>query len=83
MAASRSSYDLIGGRYRLEGCIASGGMADVWRATDMQLGREVAVKLLRSNVADDPVVAERFRREAKSLAKLTHPNIVPVYDCVE
>ena len=83
MAASRSSYDLIGGRYRLEGCIASGGMADVWRATDLQLGREVAVKLLRANVADDPVVAERFRREAKSLAKLTHPNIVPVYDCVE
>jgi serine/threonine-protein kinase len=83
MAASRSSYDLIGGRYRLEGCIASGGMADVWRATDTQLGREVAVKLLRASVADDPVVAERFRREAKSLAKLTHPNIVPVYDCVE
>jgi serine/threonine-protein kinase len=83
MAASRSSYDLIGGRYRLEGCIASGGMADVWRATDIQLGREVAVKLLRASVADDPVVAERFRREAKSLAKLTHPNIVPVYDCIE
>ena len=83
MAASRSSYDLIGGRYRLEGCIASGGMADVWRATDTQLGREVAVKLLRASVADDPVVAERFRREAKSLAKLTHPNIVPVYDCIE
>lgn len=83
MAASRSSYDLIGGRYRLEGCIASGGMADVWRATDLQLGREVAVKLLRASVADDPVVAERFRREAKSLAKLTHPNIVPVYDCIE
>jgi serine/threonine-protein kinase len=83
MAASRSSDDYIGGRYRLEGCIASGGMADVWRATDMQLGREVAVKLLRASVADDPVVAERFRREAKSLAKLTHPNIVPVYDCIE
>ena len=83
MAASRSSDDYIGGRYRLEGCIASGGMADVWRATDVQLGREVAVKLLRASVADDPVVAERFRREAKSLAKLTHPNIVPVYDCIE
>ena len=83
MAASRSSDDYIGGRYRLEGCIASGGMADVWRATDTHLGREVAVKLLRASVADDPVVAERFRREAKSLAKLTHPNIVPVYDCIE
>jgi serine/threonine protein kinase len=58
-------------------------MADVWRATDLQLRREVAVKLLRSTVADDKTVVERFRREARSLARLTHPNIVPVYDCVE
>ncbi len=83
MAASRRSEDLIGDRYRLESTIASGGMADVWLATDMQLRREVAVKLLRSNVADDPTVAERFRREARALAQLTHPNIVPVYDCIE
>jgi serine/threonine-protein kinase len=83
MAASRSTHDLIGGRYRLDGPIASGGMADVWRATDMQLRREVAVKLLRATVADDKTVVERFRREARSLARLTHPNIVPVYDCVE
>jgi serine/threonine protein kinase len=58
-------------------------MADVWRARDLNLGRTVAVKLLRESVADDPVIAERFRREAQALAKLTHPNIVPVYDCVE
>lgn len=83
MAASRSTHDLIGGRYRLDGPIASGGMADVWRATDLQLRREVAVKLLRATVADDKTVVERFRREARSLARLTHPNIVPVYDCVE
>ena len=83
MAASRSTHDLIGGRYRLDGPIASGGMADVWRATDMHLRREVAVKLLRSSVADDQTVVERFRREARSIARLTHPNIVPVYDCVE
>ena len=83
MAASRSTHDLIGGRYRLDGPIASGGMADVWRATDMQLRREVAVKLLRATVADDKTVVERFRREARSLARLTHPNIVPVYDGVE
>jgi len=83
MAASRHSNDLIGGRYLLEGTIASGGMADVWRARDLNLGRTVAVKLLRESVADDPVIAERFRREAQALAKLTHPNIVPVYDCVE
>ena len=83
MAVSRSTHDLIGGRYRLDGAIASGGMADVWRATDMHLRREVAVKLLRASVADDKTVAERFRREARALARLTHPNIVPVYDCVE
>ncbi len=83
MAASRRSDDLIGGRYRLESTIASGGMADVWLATDMQLRREVAVKLLRASVADDRTVAERFRREARALAQLTHPNIVPVYDCIE
>jgi serine/threonine protein kinase len=83
MAASRHTHDLIGGRYRLDGPIASGGMADVWRATDLQLKRVVAVKLLRAHVANDPTVAERFRREARALARLTHPNIVPVYDCIE
>ncbi len=83
MAAARHSDDLIGNRYRLESTIASGGMADVWRATDLQLGRLVAVKLLRASVIDDPIVTERFRREARALARLTHPNIVPVYDCVE
>ncbi len=83
MATSRHSHDLIGGRYRLESTIASGGMADVWRATDLQLGRVVAVKLLKQSVANDVVVAERFRREARALARLTHPNVVPVYDCIE
>lgn len=58
-------------------------MADVWRGTDVHLGRTIAIKLLRDNFAHDPVVAERFRREARALAKLTHPNIVPVYDSVE
>jgi serine/threonine protein kinase len=83
MAASRESNDLIGGRYRLESTIASGGMADVWRATDLKLGRTVAVKMLRESVMNDLVVVERFRREAQALAGLTHANIVPVYDCVE
>ncbi len=83
MATSQHSDDLIGGRYRLTAPIASGGMADVWRATDLTLGREVAVKLLRKSVMNDPVVAERFRREAKALAKLTHPNIVPLYDTIQ
>ena len=83
MAATQYPDDLIGGRYRLQAPIASGGMADVWRAHDIVLDREVAVKLLRAHVANDPVVAERFRREARALARLTHPNIVPVYDTIE
>lgn len=83
MATTQHSDDLIGGRYRLTAPIASGGMADVWRATDLTLHREVAIKLLRKNVVNDPVVAERFRREARALAKLHHPNIVPVYDTIE
>jgi serine/threonine protein kinase len=83
MATTQYPDDLIGGRYRLTAPIASGGMADVWRAQDLTLGREVAIKLLRKNVVDDPVVAERFRREARALAKLTHPNIVPLYDTVQ
>jgi serine/threonine protein kinase len=83
MVASPVSPHLIGGRYRLESSIGTGGMAEVWRATDMQLGRMVAVKMLKPNVASDQVIAERFRREARSLARLSHPHIVPVYDCVE
>lgn len=83
MVASPVNPSLVGGRYRIDGSIASGGMAEVWRATDMHLKRQVAVKMLKPKVADDEVTAERFRREARALAKLSHPNIVPVYDCVE
>ncbi len=83
MAVSPHPDFLIGGRYRLEVLIASGGMADVWRATDLTLNREVAVKLLKESVIHDKTIAERFRREARALARLTHPNIVPVYDCIE
>jgi eukaryotic-like serine/threonine-protein kinase len=70
-------------RYRLERRLAQGGMAEVWLATDTSLSRQVAVKLLKAGLARDPVVAERFRREAVAVAKLTHPNIVAVYDAVE
>lgn len=84
MAAPRHQYDLIGGRYRLDASIASGGMADVWRGTDMQLHRQVAIKMLRTDTkSSDPNLTERFRREARALARLTHPNIVPVFDCIE
>jgi len=74
---------LIAGRYRLEEIRAHGGMADVWRAHDAQLDRTVAVKLLKPSLAAESTVAERFRREAKAAAGLTHPNIVTVYDAVE
>ncbi len=52
-------------------------------ATDLQLSRKVAVKVLKPNLANDPVVAERFRREAVAVAQLSHPNIVAVYDAIE
>ena len=72
--------ELLAGRYQLERRIGQGGMAEVWVATDVDLDRKVAVKWLKSNLAADPVVAERFRREAIAVARLTHPNIVAVHD---
>lgn len=71
---------VLAGRYRLGDRIASGGMAEVRRATDLTLGREVAVKLLHPHLVGDPVVVERFRREAVAAAALNHPSIVAVYD---
>jgi eukaryotic-like serine/threonine-protein kinase len=70
----------IGGRYRLSSPLGEGGMATLWRAVDQQLGREVAVKLLRPQYSADPGFAARFRQEARSAASLSHPNIVSVYD---
>jgi eukaryotic-like serine/threonine-protein kinase len=74
---------LLAQRYRLERRIAQGGMAEVWLATDMSLSRQVAVKILKSTLATDPVVAERFRREAITVARLSHPNIVAVHDTID
>jgi serine/threonine-protein kinase len=71
---------LLAGRYQLERRIGQGGMAEVWVATDVDLDRKVAVKWLRTNLATDPVVTERFRREAIAVARLSHPNIVAVHD---
>jgi eukaryotic-like serine/threonine-protein kinase len=71
---------LLGGRYRLEARIASGGMATVYRATDETLGRPVAVKVMHSGLASDPGFVERFRREAQNAARLNHPNVVTVHD---
>jgi serine/threonine protein kinase len=72
--------ELLADRYQLERRIGQGGMAEVWVATDTDLDRRVAVKWLKTNLATDPVVTERFRREAIAVARLTHPNIVAVHD---
>src|SRR5215207_11680312 len=74
------SGELLAGRYQLDRRIGQGGMAEVWVANDIDLDRKVAVKWLRTNLASDPVVTERFRREAIAVARLTHPNIVAVHD---
>ncbi len=58
-------------RYELETVIGHGGMAEVWRGYDRRLGRDVAVKVLRSDLATDEVFVERLRREARSVARLT------------
>ncbi len=71
---------LVGGRYRLVELVGQGGMATIYRATDTQLGRDVAVKLLRSEYLRDPDFSSRFRFEARSVASLSHPNIVGVHD---
>ena len=67
---------LLAKRYRLDRRLAHGGMGEVWVATDTILDRQVAVKLLKPSLADDPVVVERFRREAIAVAGLNHPYIV-------
>ncbi|HEV2998242.1 MAG TPA: protein kinase, partial [Solirubrobacteraceae bacterium] len=73
----------LGGRYRLEAKIGHGGMSSVYRAFDTVLERPVAIKLLRHDVASDPDQLERFRREARAVARLNHPNIVAVIDAGE
>src|SRR3984885_2099552 len=70
----------LNGRYRLEARIASGGMSTVYRAFDETLERQVAVKLMHREVAADSAQLERFRREARSVARLSHPHIVGVID---
>ncbi|RPH33409.1 MAG: serine/threonine protein kinase, partial [Chloroflexi bacterium] len=71
---------VIAGRYRLIAVVGEGGMATVWRAMDEQLGREVAVKILRPQFGADPGFAARFRNEARAAGALSHPNVVQVYD---
>ncbi|SOD63726.1 serine/threonine protein kinase [Streptomyces zhaozhouensis] len=73
----------LGGRYELGQVLGRGGMAEVYLAHDTRLGRTVAVKTLRADLARDPTFQARFRREAQSAASLNHPAIVAVYDTGE
>ena len=78
-----SDRHLVGGRYELAELLGRGGMAEVRRGTDVRLGRTVAVKRLRTDLASDATFQARFRREAQSAASLNHPAIVSVYDTGE
>jgi serine/threonine-protein kinase len=71
---------LLDGRYRIGPRIARGGMASVYEATDLRLDRTVAVKVMHPGLGDDNEFAERFVREARAAARLSHPNVVAVYD---
>jgi hypothetical protein len=71
------------GRYQLDRRIAAGGMGEVWAAWDPELRREIAVKLVRPDRADDTKERERLLREARALARLTHPNVLAVHDVGE
>src|SRR3954471_2570414 len=71
---------LLGGRYELTALIATGGMGQVWQGRDTLLGRDVAVKVLRSEYTGDPTFLSRFRGEAQLAAGLVHPNIATLFD---
>jgi len=74
---------LLGGRYRIVALLGSGGMGEVYRADDLQLGQTVAIKLLPPGVAGDPVRLARFRDEVRLAREVTHPNVCRVHDLGE
>ncbi len=71
---------LVDGRYRVRGRIARGGMAAVYLATDLRLERRVALKVMHGHLSDDKEFQQRFIQEARSAARLSDPNVVPIYD---
>ncbi|HEY8317605.1 MAG TPA: Stk1 family PASTA domain-containing Ser/Thr kinase [Amnibacterium sp.] len=83
IANLESGERLLAGRYRVEQLLGRGGMAEVHLGMDLRLGRRVAIKLLRSSLANDPVFRMRFRQEAQSASRMTHPTIVRVFDAGE
>jgi serine/threonine protein kinase len=75
--------DLVGrmlGRYRIDAFIGAGGMGEVYRARDSQLGRDVAIKVAARDVVTSRSAVERFEREARTIARLSHPNILDIHD---
>ena len=78
-----STFTQLGDRYDVGQIIGRGGMAEVYEGTDRRLNRRVAIKVLRPDLARDPMFQQRFRREAQSAAGLNHPNIVAIYDTGE
>lgn len=78
-----TAFTHLGDRYDVGQVIGRGGMAEVYEGTDRRLNRRVAIKVLRPDLARDPMFQERFRREAQSAAGLNHPNIVAIYDTGE
>ena len=75
--------DKIANRYTVESLIGQGGMADVYVAFDEILKRKVAIKILRTKLADDPLILVRFTIEASAASRLSHPNVVDIYDVGE
>ncbi|HMH58833.1 MAG TPA: protein kinase, partial [Galbitalea sp.] len=71
---------LIDGRYQVRSRIARGGMATVYLATDLRLERKVAIKIMHGHLSDDSKFRDRFIQEARSAARLAHPNVVNVFD---
>ena len=80
MVADNLIGSLVDGRYRVRSRVARGGMATVYTAVDERLERTVALKIIHPGQATDPRFVDRFTREAKTIARLTHPNVVAVYD---
>ncbi|WP_081282635.1 serine/threonine-protein kinase PknD [Mycobacterium asiaticum] len=83
IAPAGSLSEVEFGRYRLFEMLGSGGMGSVYRAHDTALGRDVAVKVLRPELATEPGYQERFRREAYAAGRLSSPNIIPIYEAGE
>lgn len=71
---------ILAGRYAIGEFVGQGGMATVYRGTDTKLGRQVAIKVMKANLADDADFRERFRQEAQSASRMAHPTIVRVFD---